>query len=764
MSRASVIAWSLLAGSVFAAEPAFDTLIAHRGESVDAPENTLPAYRMAVERGFGFECDVYLSSDGRVFTFHDATLTRTTGGANTNACGDVSWDVISQLDVGSWGRWAGSPYAGTRPALLEEVLELARDGRYIYVEVKPGAEIVPYIKDVFEAQANATPSNVLFISFNESSCRALKEQMPDYKVYWLKSGSMTAANLIAKLQSLGVDGVDYCYSASITTAGFISAVRAAGFEFHVWTVNTLDTTLEAFARGAQTVTTDCAQSQRDAYARRQAVDAAVAAARAGGYRYEPRDYVQDGLILHLDGIRNVGAGLVHDGGATNWIDLVSGNVATFVSGGDTSAWMADGFRFGGATYAELANQLSLTNTVTVQVVCDVDTGAPVGTNRWPTLAGAGNADACNIYYDQNGGAYRLTFKNADGGHCRFANGAWKGRYATAVRNGGTNWLTQTAYLSDGVMSTTTKGNMGTETWRVGSSNGGNGGVSARYLTGIVKCVRVYDRVLTEEELVRNRVVDEVRFFGAPSADAPGARRRGYGAGDYVRDGLAFQLDGIRNAGAERPHDNAATAWADLAGGNAATFGYANGGTSGWTRDGYAFTEGGAFARLTREPDWGRRVTIQIVCDAGNGTTTWPTLFGSTNDFCNIYTYSNSRRICFKPLNKSRFEMSPSGSWGGRYATAIWNSGAYTIFQDTTLPSSWLGSVATNAAAISGRPFFVGGGYKEDEASYVNARRLEGTVKAVRVYSRVLTEDELRWNRLVDEQRFFGDPGTAVFLR
>ena len=47
---------------------------------------------------------------------------------------------------------------------------------------------------------------------------------------------------------------------------------------------------------------------------------------------------------------------------------------------------------------------------------------------------------------------------------------------------------------------------------------------------------------------------------------------------------------------------------------------------------------------------------------------------------------------------------------------------------------------------------------------MNARRLEGTVKAVRVYSRVLTEDELRWNRLVDEQRFFGDPGTVFFLR
>ena len=49
-----------------AAVPGYSTLISHRGESFDAPENTLPAFRTAVERGFGFECDVYLSKDGKV--------------------------------------------------------------------------------------------------------------------------------------------------------------------------------------------------------------------------------------------------------------------------------------------------------------------------------------------------------------------------------------------------------------------------------------------------------------------------------------------------------------------------------------------------------------------------------------------------------------------------------------------------------------------------------------------------------------------------
>ena len=98
------IAIAALAGCATVSKPGYDTLIAHRGESKDAPENTLPAYKLAVERGFGFECDLYLSKDGRVFTFHDPNLTRTTGGANTSKCSEASWEeTLSKLDVGSWG-------------------------------------------------------------------------------------------------------------------------------------------------------------------------------------------------------------------------------------------------------------------------------------------------------------------------------------------------------------------------------------------------------------------------------------------------------------------------------------------------------------------------------------------------------------------------------------------------------------------------------------------------------------------------------------
>ena len=249
------------------ARPAYDTLICHRGESVDAPENTLPAYRTAVDRGFGFECDIYLSADKQVFTFHDSTLTRTTAGACTKKCSEANWEnEISKVDVGGWGKWKGSKFSPTRPALLSEVLELARDGRYIYVEVKPGPEIVPYVKEVFAKQKNATPANTLFISFNKASCKALKEQMPEYKVYWLTSAkSITVEHVLKSLRETGADGVDCQFLPDVTTEDFIRQVRAAGYEFHAWTIDQLDLTLKAFANGAQTVTTNCAKKQLDEY-------------------------------------------------------------------------------------------------------------------------------------------------------------------------------------------------------------------------------------------------------------------------------------------------------------------------------------------------------------------------------------------------------------------------------------------------------------------------------------------------------------------
>jgi glycerophosphoryl diester phosphodiesterase len=256
--------------------PSHKSLIAHRGESVDAPENTLPAYKLAVERGFGFECDLYLSKDGRVFTFHDRDLKRTTAGANTNKCADVTWDELSKLDVGGWGKWKGSKFEGTRPALLEEVLALARDGRQIYLEIKSGPNIVPVIKKILAAQKNATPRNVLFISFNKQVCAAVKEHLPDYKVYWLLGSKVgqgdarrpiTAQEAVEGARAARADGIDIVFDQKVVDEAFVAGVKKTGLSFHVWTIDDLSKALRAFALGADTVTTNRAKDLYEEYQR-----------------------------------------------------------------------------------------------------------------------------------------------------------------------------------------------------------------------------------------------------------------------------------------------------------------------------------------------------------------------------------------------------------------------------------------------------------------------------------------------------------------
>ena len=269
MPLVAACAAAILAGCATTAVPDYDTLIAHRGESKDAPENTLPAYQMAVDRGFGFECDVYLSSDNRVFSFHDTNLKRTTG--VDMPCRKASWEkTVSKIDA---GKWKGDQWKGTRPALLEEILTLARDGRQIYIEVKGNdADVVPYIKEILAKQSQATPRNVLFIAFGKHTCQELKKYMPEYRVYWLvgaKRGrngpAIPAAEVIDTLKELGVDGVDQHFVPDVVTADYIAEIRAAGFEYHSWTIDALDTACLAFSRGAQTVTTNCAKKLLDEY-------------------------------------------------------------------------------------------------------------------------------------------------------------------------------------------------------------------------------------------------------------------------------------------------------------------------------------------------------------------------------------------------------------------------------------------------------------------------------------------------------------------
>ena len=110
-------------------------LIAHRGASGHAPENTLAAFRKAVSLGVGFiETDLQLTRDARFVAIHDDTVDRTTNGHG--AVHDLTLEAIRKLDAGSW---FGSEYAGERIPTLEEILEFSKKNDVVfYLELKPG--------------------------------------------------------------------------------------------------------------------------------------------------------------------------------------------------------------------------------------------------------------------------------------------------------------------------------------------------------------------------------------------------------------------------------------------------------------------------------------------------------------------------------------------------------------------------------------------------------------------------------------------------
>jgi len=111
-------------------------VIAHRGASGHAPENTMAAFRRAVEMGAGFiETDLHLTRDARLVAIHDPTLERT-----TNGTGPVKQYTLAQLQELDAGAWFAPQFAGQRIPSLDEILAFAREADIVfYLEVKADA-------------------------------------------------------------------------------------------------------------------------------------------------------------------------------------------------------------------------------------------------------------------------------------------------------------------------------------------------------------------------------------------------------------------------------------------------------------------------------------------------------------------------------------------------------------------------------------------------------------------------------------------------
>lgn len=160
--------------------PGLPRVVAHRGASADAPENTLAAFRLARERGATMvELDTRLTRDGVLVVIHDSTLDRTTDGHGRVIETDAA--RIATLDAGSW---FDPRFRGEAVPTLEAALELlARLGMGVNVELKAdpgeerrtGAEAARLIERVWPAEGPP----VLLSSFAEAALAAARREAPD---------------------------------------------------------------------------------------------------------------------------------------------------------------------------------------------------------------------------------------------------------------------------------------------------------------------------------------------------------------------------------------------------------------------------------------------------------------------------------------------------------------------------------------------------------------------------------------------------------
>jgi len=233
-------------------------IVAHRGASAHAPENTMAAFQEAWRRGAdAIEGDFRLTKDGRIVTMHDATTKRTTDRNLTVA--ETDWATLRKLDAGSW---KGEKWRGEKIPLLSEVLAAMPEGKGIFIEVKCGTEIVPRLFEAL-AQAKVALGRVTIISFDKEVIRAVKQREPRLRANWLtgfkkaKDGKYQPDldSIMETLQEIGADGLGA--QAVDELAGELG-VRLRGIqkEYHVWTIDQGGLARRYVAAGAHSVTTN----------------------------------------------------------------------------------------------------------------------------------------------------------------------------------------------------------------------------------------------------------------------------------------------------------------------------------------------------------------------------------------------------------------------------------------------------------------------------------------------------------------------------
>jgi glycerophosphoryl diester phosphodiesterase len=224
--------------------------IAHRGASGRAPENTLAAFKKAIDIGVdAVELDLHGTADGEVVVIHDASLDRT-----TNHRGPVNQATLETIKRADAGGWFATEFAGEPVPTLTEALECIAEKTVAVLEIKDPLIAEAVIAKVRETQ---TLNLIVIISFHTSVLQTVRALEPRIPTGWLigsHNNHVPAEQLCQQLGELGSSLLNVNHQ--LITAEFAYEVRRRGIALWCWTVDDIARMRKMKAFGVQGITSN----------------------------------------------------------------------------------------------------------------------------------------------------------------------------------------------------------------------------------------------------------------------------------------------------------------------------------------------------------------------------------------------------------------------------------------------------------------------------------------------------------------------------
>ena len=236
-----------------------ELFIAHRGESFDAPENTLAVISLAWERKVkSVEIDIQLTKDNEIVVLHDKNTLSISGEKKIIA--NSSLEELKLLDAGSH---KGREWENERIPTLNEVINTVPPHGKLIIEIKSNETILEKLKQEL-SQSVLKNSQIEIIAFDENLLAIAKHFMPDYKMLWLLDFDfywpwwlcwINKQKIIRKVKKLHLNGVNV-WSGRLLTRDFIDIFKNAGLLVYAWTVDDQHKAQQLIEFGIDGITTN----------------------------------------------------------------------------------------------------------------------------------------------------------------------------------------------------------------------------------------------------------------------------------------------------------------------------------------------------------------------------------------------------------------------------------------------------------------------------------------------------------------------------